>query len=299
MSGAQTVVQKHQKAADSLNMLIIVGAFIAGVQGQLLQITLGFPAGPLTKTCNTVALVGLAFEVAGVFFGALAAVAMRRTAQDGTDVTKLMTTCRDELLNVLMHAEKNVEIDLKLATPSSPRSPWSTPQHDDADEAEIKARRLVESLNTLKVLRQHRNVRGSLFDDLAKIIEYLSPAHPAIRTLRSFGSPAADEKSTLRRQRDGNIQEEPRSYQEALARLTGGDGVGMTEARVWVPLASMATGVLCLALSVVILAAVPLDVLGVWNWVLCTVVLLAVGWAATPWRKYSQAVLERRRLRTA
>ncbi|KAH6903146.1 hypothetical protein BKA70DRAFT_1301688 [Coprinopsis sp. MPI-PUGE-AT-0042] len=71
------------------------GAFIAGVQGQLLSITLELdPAALKAQACNYIGFVGLIAEVAGTFFGAANAVKLQLKAQRGAQALDRMEGCK-------------------------------------------------------------------------------------------------------------------------------------------------------------------------------------------------------------
>ncbi|KAH6903150.1 hypothetical protein BKA70DRAFT_1301700 [Coprinopsis sp. MPI-PUGE-AT-0042] len=72
-------VERQRRYSQALNSILIVGAFIAGVQGQLLSEMLRLdPASLTARTCNLISFLGLVLEIAGTFFGAVNARSVER-----------------------------------------------------------------------------------------------------------------------------------------------------------------------------------------------------------------------------
>ncbi|KAH6891743.1 hypothetical protein BKA70DRAFT_1571888 [Coprinopsis sp. MPI-PUGE-AT-0042] len=128
-------VERQGRYAQALNSILIVGAFIAGVQGQLLTEMLELdPTTLRARTCNLISFLGLVLEVTGTFFGAVNAVKLQFRAQRGTRALDCMEECKGSLNIVVKYiakwrAQRNAEAQADsrkgMAEPSPPPTPNS------------------------------------------------------------------------------------------------------------------------------------------------------------------------------
>ncbi|PPQ97343.1 hypothetical protein CVT26_006577 [Gymnopilus dilepis] len=63
-------VDRYRGIIDQLNTMTVVAVFIAGVQAQLLAISLGLPPSRIVHLTNIFLFLGLCFEISGVAMGA-------------------------------------------------------------------------------------------------------------------------------------------------------------------------------------------------------------------------------------
>ncbi|KAH6891748.1 hypothetical protein BKA70DRAFT_1326007 [Coprinopsis sp. MPI-PUGE-AT-0042] len=135
-------VERQRRYSQALNSILIVGAFIAGVQGQLLSEMLRLdPASLTARTCNLISFLGLVLEIAGTFFGAVNAVKLQLRAQRGTRALDCMEGCKGSLKIVVKYlakvhaqrrnAEPPADANNGMAEPS-PNSPQPSPPSDSS-----------------------------------------------------------------------------------------------------------------------------------------------------------------------
>ncbi|KAH6903145.1 hypothetical protein BKA70DRAFT_1514778 [Coprinopsis sp. MPI-PUGE-AT-0042] len=111
-------VERQGRNAQALNIILIVGALVAGVQAQLLSGTLALdPESHRARRCNRYGFLGLIVEIAGTFFGAVNAVKLQSMAQKGTRALDRMEECKGGIKIVMKIAKRR-----SLMLPSSPNS---------------------------------------------------------------------------------------------------------------------------------------------------------------------------------
>ncbi|KAH6909170.1 hypothetical protein BKA70DRAFT_1277687 [Coprinopsis sp. MPI-PUGE-AT-0042] len=107
-NGVRREVERQGRYAQALNSVLIVGAFIAGVQGQLLSEIIDLDSKAFrARSCNLISFLGLVVEVAGTFFGAANAVKLQLRAQRGTRALDCMEECKASLKIIVKYIAKN------------------------------------------------------------------------------------------------------------------------------------------------------------------------------------------------
>ncbi|KAI0048064.1 hypothetical protein FA95DRAFT_1659286 [Auriscalpium vulgare] len=119
----QKEVDASRATVDTVNALIVVGAFIAGVQAQILSFTGGSNATALKAAANWFGFVGLTLDIigaaAGVAHTIILQASMRQSQAMVQEVTARIAQTKDDVRNLLMqrrhsafvdqHAEKHLE----------------------------------------------------------------------------------------------------------------------------------------------------------------------------------------------
>ncbi|KAH6891747.1 hypothetical protein BKA70DRAFT_1326004 [Coprinopsis sp. MPI-PUGE-AT-0042] len=119
-------VERQGRYSQALNSILIVGAFIAGVQGQLLSTTLELnPSTLRARASNLIGFVGLVAEIAGTFFGAVNAVKLQLRAQRGTRVLDHMEECKGNMKILVKFIAKRCGMLLPYSPQADPPKPSS------------------------------------------------------------------------------------------------------------------------------------------------------------------------------
>ncbi|KAG2007070.1 hypothetical protein CC2G_014795 [Coprinopsis cinerea AmutBmut pab1-1] len=100
---ARRRVEQHSLAAESLKNIIVIGAFIAGVQSQLLTSTIELDRSQIADACNTLSFMGLVAEIVGTFFGSVNALKLHKEATVGDRYLSELSKCRADLKLVFAH----------------------------------------------------------------------------------------------------------------------------------------------------------------------------------------------------
>ncbi|KDR78737.1 hypothetical protein GALMADRAFT_154675 [Galerina marginata CBS 339.88] len=104
----QADINDDKAIIDTVNALITVAAFIAGVQAQVISFTIPLPRDVLGRTTNFFAVVGLILDIAGTFLGVIHALLIQRRMRYKSglydDIEQLVRNQDDD--NVKMEAER-------------------------------------------------------------------------------------------------------------------------------------------------------------------------------------------------
>ncbi|KAH6903149.1 hypothetical protein BKA70DRAFT_1301696 [Coprinopsis sp. MPI-PUGE-AT-0042] len=144
-------VERQGRYSQALNSILIVGAFIAGVQGQLLSVTLELdPNTVRARACNLISFLGLVTEIAGTFFGAVNAVKLQLKAQRGTRALDRMEECKGSMKFVMKFIAKKramVPPNLPKTDPPKPSSSQASSSSADGPSEPQDRRSLADELN--------------------------------------------------------------------------------------------------------------------------------------------------------
>jgi hypothetical protein len=164
-------IEADKAIVDTVNALIAVAAFIAGVQSSIILLTITLEQTPLGRATNTVAFVGLVLDVVGTFLGVIHAIVLQRRIKENTAVLTAMTQ-----VNTTLKAVQN----LQDTAPSPEKVTSDQLREIGIDDPERHVQRAQELHDMLEDRFHRRNVLGGPFGLAQSVLQVVVLANSAV-----------------------------------------------------------------------------------------------------------------------
>ncbi|PPR03066.1 hypothetical protein CVT26_004564 [Gymnopilus dilepis] len=106
----QETTDADKGTIEAVNTLMVVAAFIAGVQAQVLAISINLPGSVLARITNILGFIGLVFEISGTSLGAIHAVFLQRRVRSGLRSVNEINEFKGDLDTILKAYSRNHDI---------------------------------------------------------------------------------------------------------------------------------------------------------------------------------------------
>jgi len=163
-------IDSDKTIVDTVNALIAVAAFIAGVQGQIIFFSLSLDQTMLGRATNVLGFVGLVLDVIGTFLGVIHAIILQRRIKGNTAVLSAIT----QTTNILQAIQKHRDD----ATPSPDKISQEQLRDIGIEDPDDQFQRAQQLLRSLKDHFRTRNVLGpfGLAETVRKAVVLTNPA---------------------------------------------------------------------------------------------------------------------------
>jgi len=163
-------INSDKTIVDTVNALIAVAAFIAGVQSSIISSTLPLNQTMLGKATNVVSFVGLLLDVIGTFLGVIHAIVLQRRIKGNTAVLTAITQTTTILKAMPKHQDD--------ATPTGEKVMQDQLREIGVDDPDDQFQRAQQLLQALKDHFKTRKASGpfGMSESVRKAFVLVNPA---------------------------------------------------------------------------------------------------------------------------